>query len=1141
MSYKVRNVNLGFELMLEAVEEYTNYVMGLQEGNAVSAILGQKASDGNSPDPSNADKTDAKQARRVISRVLDRTAGGLCLSDIDNEAARVNSTATIPLQSIMTIVHGQSIATQDEKSVPDKGNDRTDFAAAPMNSCLKMIDPSIISRVKVEDKVTPEAGTEAEKDSEDPTKFKITLDPVSSEQPSVINELLNQKITNKDIDRFESPSLGALTIRHPKFSFSARQASHLPVFLSAITPLEMSRCAPYLDVKIITRKKPELGMLSTQTKKLGIYRFLRQELTYMDSFFENDAFAGSKGPYPIDAQREDQPDNFEKMYSYMDIFTSPQTMVNADINKGTGGFVDRVKRADDFEDFFDAIGEDYAQSNVRDPLQPFMSLLSFDVSIAGVGHGLMATKRAFLKLKLHDKSRIRDLSELLAPDEFAFTKFSIEFGWSHPDGDVTSTNVLGRYMNGLRDGGVYQLVGADYSFGGDNSVDITLQLVCTGFHQMKAISAAGGTHSNINVFQGVLDNILKEIQKQVSGGDDEVQAVQKSKDIRSKVRISNRNLRSRSTLIPFHSPNKESNLGLIRKALSDNGGPTDVAQKLLGFIFGDADGHTDIDLFSEEGLLSAESDAKLRAEAQAAGDMIFAKLYSLTKTPDPFITHVSNGFYEYQVSKEGADVDPRDWHLIGPFGTYNNPGGHDAAAAESTETKNAVANEHVSLGKILSMFVGYPMATCGLYDEVQMVFYPLNARSAGARKHTTASLPIEFNKLEEELHKRLNASEGVLNNLSVHGFFSLVDRIVTNKQITAYGLYNSSLSEVDLELQNYQKLDLEAKVTAANGATLSDAEKAAIQEAIDAAAAANAGAPGADVAQKRAQANAYKKVLNDRFNTNMTQRLEKVCKADQDLGLKGFYDPDRFTVANLSMYFETTTVAAPNGESDEDGFFKKIGKVLGAGRREVFNNGERTDKTILRIHVYDQNSSSNPDLAMFGTDSSALGVPLDQALENTLSDGDIIKKKSSYPYFKNLLMNAHPTIIQGASSGVVNSILVQSNTSGQLSNVLMVEAYDRSVNGGSAPGDEKEFEETVLFPTTVQLEMQGFPMLSRGCQIFIDFGTQTSLDNLYVVKTIDHSVSAGRFTTSAVLVASNQMAVTSFREKLLRKVKVLTA
>jgi hypothetical protein len=131
-------------------------------------------------------------------------------------------------------------------------------------------------------------------------------------------------------------------------------------------------------------------------------------------------------------------------------------------------------------------------------------------------------------------------------------------------------------------------------------------------------------------------------------------------------------------------------------------------------------------------------------------------------------------------------------------------------------------------------------------------------------------------------------------------------------------------------------------------------------------------------------------------------------------------------------------------------------------------------------------------------------------------------------------MTYHPTIIHGASSGVVNSISVSSNTTGQLQNILVVESYGQIKNGEEDSSLTEPFDETVLIPTTVQLEMMGFPGLARGQQIFIDFGTQTSLDNLYTVKTVDHSVSQGQFKTSSTLVATNQMIVKSYRSKIAR-------
>ena len=1006
-----------------------------------------------------------------------------------------------------------------------------------MSSVLNTIDHNLISRTKTE--IKPDAGQDSERSEDDPKKFKITVPAVGNADANLVNTLLNGPISNKEIDRFEHPSFGSITVKHPAFGFAARQALHLPVFLGAVTPIEMSRCTPFLDVKILTRKRPRAEAEESGRKKLGIWNFLRIQAPK-----ESDAWSGDKGPYPVDSTLSENPEYTERYYNYMDIFQSPQTMINPNAKTGAGIF-DRISEAVKEDKPFEAYlgGEEFSFGEVKDPMQPFLSLIDFNISITGIGHGLMATKKAFLKIKLHDKSRIKDLAEFLSPDDFAFTKFVIEFGWSHPDGSVTSQNKLGRYLDALRDASIYQLVSADYSFGQDNSVDITLKLVASGFQQMKMISAAGGRHTNLATFQGTIDNMIKEMANRKIAKAEKVapENTQKLKEIRSKLKITNRNLRSKSMLIPFQDANDEkSNLLALKTLLNDtNIDEKDAVKKILSLLFGEYSKAEDIDISSYSAIVDQSSDSLLKREAETAGNIIFAKLYSLDKTPDPFVGHVGFNYFE----KFNADYDSVGIHnmpLIGSKGSYANPTG--AGVSSSEYIVNDFGNTHISLGKILSMFVGYPMATCGMYDEVQMVFYPVNSQSAGARKHTTASFPIELNKLREEIAKRSIASDSVLNNLTVHGFFSLVDKIVSNPAITAYGLYSTKVTEISKQLEDFAKLDLDAKAALADSPsdfTYTETEQAMIDKAkTDAEAANSASGTSQEVAIKRAKAEAYQKILGNRYNHTKSERLAEIYKEDADNGVKGLYDPDSFSPVNISMYFETVTVSAANTDDDTGAWIKKI---IGLDRRDISDNGIRSDKSILKIHVYDQYATMDPDLSIFGTDASPEGVPMTDKLATTLSQSEIGKKRNSYAFFKNLLMNSHPTVIHGAATGVVNSINVSSNTSGQLSNILIVEAYDRSVNGGSTGKDQAEFDETILFPTTVDLELAGFPMLSRGTQIFIDFGTQTSLDNLYVVKSVDHFISQGEFKTRAILVASNQFAVSSFRDKLIKKAAKLAS
>ena len=97
----------------------------------------------------------------------------------------------------------------------------------------------------------------------------------------------------------------------------------------------------------------------------------------------------------------------------------------------------------------------------------------------------------------------------------------------------------------------------------------------------------------------------------------------------------------------------------------------------------------------------------------------------------------------------------------------------------------------------------------------------------------------------------------------------------------------------------------------------------------------------------------------------------------------------------------------------------------------------------------------------------------------------------------------------------------------------MVESYGnlKQAQVGGV-GSESSFESVTLFPNTVSCTLNGMPMIGRGNNIFIDFGTNTSLDNIYTVKNVTHSVRAGDFSTSLELVPPNMGAVEGFAKNL---------
>jgi hypothetical protein len=1063
MSYKTENVNVAFEMITQAVEEFSGFVLGIPEGNVVNQILGVESTKSRN--------SDERKVRKLLSSICDRTNGGTSLNEIGlvNRSAWINTNLG-EREKIISVLHDKG----EIYDIPDSeilGN-TAQIEELNKNGIKHILEYNLGAKPSIKTEVSGSRSVSVGR-----------LGDVLQFPPDTLNKVPTVEGFSK-----ESPSLGVVVLKDPKFGINSRNAGHMPVFLSAVSPIEMSRCTPYLDVKIVTNKK------NKEFSKLGIFNFLRitDEVTAESPL--NKTFSN---PSPGAEIENVTPDSY---YSYMNLFTSPQTLVNANINKKWGS----QKLGDFLEDKFTPgnLG-DFEYSDVKDPFQPFLTLLDFSVSISGIGHGLLATKKAYLKLKLHDKSRIKDLEDLLSPTQFAATKFIIEFGWSHPDGAVDSTNTIGKYLNSLRDAGVYQLVSADYSFGADSSVDITINMVCAGFNQMKSVSAAGGVVTGLDTIiddvENTIDNYLKEKAPDAK--------TPKFKEIRGDLKISHSDLLKNSVYINFEdlSQWRESAKNAF---VEDPGTPDDLFQGLLKMIFGKS---IDPDLLTGD---SAQLKELLSSSPKiSAGEIIYSKAKSLPSTADPFVGQVAAAYYEKVSGKVITDVP-----LIGISVKY-----------KSTP-------DHISLGKIASMFIGYPMATCGLYDEVQLFFYPVNTQSAAARRHTTASLPIYLPDLLSEFDKRILASEQSFKDLSVQSFFTMLERIVSNQRASLYGLFSVGDSLNKSPLEEFQKKEFKDK--------LAEAKAELVRTGRTEEAAGGDQEISPDLKEEQIQKlrdqniiNFYESDLAKKLKSEIDTQLSNAYAKD---GLKDIMtvDDTRFTPINLSMYFETFPVRKVNSISDASDVFETFKNTFAntLDRRGVEDNGVIYDKTVLRIHIYDENSSMNPDINLFGTDSKL--DPSNTDVYNT----DLQKlAEASYASTKNLLMQYHPSIIHGASSGVVNSISVSSNTTGQLSNILIVEAYGQIRDGENSSDQTELFDETVLLPTSVQLEMMGFPGLARGQQIFIDFGTQTSLDNLYTVKTVDHSVSQGVFKTSSTLVATNQMIVKSYKSRINKLIEKATS
>ena len=149
----------------------------------------------------------------------------------------------------------------------------------------------------------------------------------------------------------------------------------------------------------------------------------------------------------------------------MEMFTSPQTLVNADevhYEADSAGFNKTNTLTGETEESTSHPGGRRA-APVIDRFRPFMSLkdLSFNVAPGG---GMFAFKTASLKLTLHDRSRLAEIQPFVKPDAFGGTHLLLEYGWAHPDYKAHQTLasnskwLIGHFLGALRCREKYRVV-----------------------------------------------------------------------------------------------------------------------------------------------------------------------------------------------------------------------------------------------------------------------------------------------------------------------------------------------------------------------------------------------------------------------------------------------------------------------------------------------------------------------------------------------------------------------------------------------------------------------------------------------------------------------------------------------------------
>ena len=164
-----------------------------------------------------------------------------------------------------------------------------------------------------------------------------------------------------------------------------------------------------------------------------------------------------------------------------------------------------------------------------------------------------------------------------------------------------------------------------------------------------------------------------------------------------------------------------------------------------------------------------------------------------------------------------------------------------------------------------------------------------------------------------------------------------------------------------------------------------------------------------------------------------------------------------------------------------------------------------TDEQILKL-------DSDPDLKKQWREGLLERVEMPPGTNQTSPDNNVYRIKGGPRAVREFIMKTTPTLIYGSEgAGLKNASL----SSMQVPELLTVNMQRSPLGGSARPNGERANGLPLqIIPAQLQAECMGCPLVDFMQMFFIDFGTMTSVDNVYSITGYTHTIGAGKFNTS---------------------------
>lgn len=550
----------------------------------------------------------------------------------------------------------------------------------------------------------------------------------------------------------DKPGLSILFSNSKRIAQTGRHANAVCLFLNGMPNLEIAKAVPYLNIEFLFGRPP-INDGNNRLQTPSLLKFLMGA----DVVPSQTGGSGSVNPYRSLAlgntttqETSQGRERVQEVYSVagMEMFTSPQTLVNADE-------VDR---------------EENRSNPVLDKFRPFLTIRDFEVNIVGTT-GLANYKTAKLGFILHDRTRMADIADFIRPDLYGRTELLIEYGWSHPDGERADTdNPYGDLINGMRCKEKYGIRNSSYTFDEQGQVIVDLQLYMRGGIDTSTELISSDEESIGNVIREIeeLQSLVAELRQRTF----RTQGV-RTREVRGiQILDAAQDAMTHSIL----SSDLRDELRQFRRTIRDSDSPNITSlREALDNLFG-----------SEEEMRTA---GPRRTRGGAAGGAVgrlrtsvlesISRKVSRIQGEDPFLIQ------NYPPTREGGRSRQVAARRRGP----------EARREEETYLSNfrtsVDAGAKASLASILLHFIGEPLANTHKFDDIQLIFYPFNSYAGYSANLNVGNFEVDLSYFSQEFSRVRLSNVGRSANMNLREFMNFIGQVIVDDPAArSYGLWD---------------------------------------------------------------------------------------------------------------------------------------------------------------------------------------------------------------------------------------------------------------------------------------------------------------------------------------------------------------